>query len=439
MATKISQLSSLSDPAPDDLLLAVDVSDTSMAPTGTDKKVTISKLATFITPEQFGAVGDGVEDDTDAIQDALDYLEGIGGGSLYCANEYKHTNYFLLPSNIRIFGRNSTVSKFISSYAGGGGGDANENLMNGSCFVSLSPINSSTGVYITIENLGFENSNSLNVGAAVYDRCGTHFIMRQCRTYGFRYGLVLDQTELANFTECLFEATVNATSTAGCNVWIVNGPELNPGALGGFTNRISFCECSFNQWITIPCVVDDGGYAHSYINNNFNGGLYHLYLAGIQGCEVIGGEYESAAGPCVVLEYRTYSRATSPGGCNISFIGGIYVASAGNYIWSAVSVGSVSIIGCEVACALGFSYSGGSNTGQLTISGLVPTFASDTGFGQYATLTNRPMAFAAAAPSTGGHLKGEIVWNNNPSAGDPLGWRCHTSGTPGTWETIAFP
>jgi hypothetical protein len=42
---------------------------------------------------------------------------------------------------------------------------------------------------------------------------------------------------------------------------------------------------------------------------------------------------------------------------------------------------------------------------------------------------------AGAAPSSGTHVQGEIVFNANPSAGGFIGWVCVTGGTPGTWKS----
>lgn len=42
----------------------------------------------------------------------------------------------------------------------------------------------------------------------------------------------------------------------------------------------------------------------------------------------------------------------------------------------------------------------------------------------------------AAAPTLGTHRRGEIVWNNAPSASGKIGWTCVTAGTPGTWKAF---
>jgi hypothetical protein len=41
-----------------------------------------------------------------------------------------------------------------------------------------------------------------------------------------------------------------------------------------------------------------------------------------------------------------------------------------------------------------------------------------------------------AAPTTGAHRVADLVINQTPSAGSPIGWRCVSAGTPGTWEEL---
>lgn len=42
----------------------------------------------------------------------------------------------------------------------------------------------------------------------------------------------------------------------------------------------------------------------------------------------------------------------------------------------------------------------------------------------------------AAAPSTGTHVAGEVVFNGDPIAGGTVGWVCVTGGSPGTWKSF---
>lgn len=43
---------------------------------------------------------------------------------------------------------------------------------------------------------------------------------------------------------------------------------------------------------------------------------------------------------------------------------------------------------------------------------------------------------AAAAPTTGTYLQGDIVYNTSPTASGFVGWVCVAGGTPGTWKTF---
>lgn len=51
-------------------------------------------------------------------------------------------------------------------------------------------------------------------------------------------------------------------------------------------------------------------------------------------------------------------------------------------------------------------------------------------------LGDRRHLSGTAAPGTGEHARGEVVFNQNPSAGGHLGWICTESGTPGVWKAM---
>jgi len=42
-----------------------------------------------------------------------------------------------------------------------------------------------------------------------------------------------------------------------------------------------------------------------------------------------------------------------------------------------------------------------------------------------------------AAPTIGAFERGDIVWNRSPTTGNPTGWMCTATGTPGTWKAMA--
>jgi len=58
----------------------------------------------------------------------------------------------------------------------------------------------------------------------------------------------------------------------------------------------------------------------------------------------------------------------------------------------------------------------------------VESYWSETGYWAYEG--------DVAPPTTGAHIKGDGRWNGNPAAGHPAGWVCSGSGAPGTWSPL---
>lgn len=56
--------------------------------------------------------------------------------------------------------------------------------------------------------------------------------------------------------------------------------------------------------------------------------------------------------------------------------------------------------------------------------------------GYYAGSGMKYRGVGSAAPSSGAWLRGDIVYNDSPSAGGLIGWVCVASGSPGTWKTF---
>ena len=126
MAIKTSALSSATNIATTDLIQVVDVNDTTMAPTGTNKKVTAQvvgnnlpvvatgsttsrklkdRFADTVNVKDFGAAGDGIQDDTAAIQAAIN----SGMNVFVPKGTYKLLNTLSISGSKKVFKCDSNV------------------------------------------------------------------------------------------------------------------------------------------------------------------------------------------------------------------------------------------------------------------------------------------------------------------------------------------
>jgi hypothetical protein len=84
-----------------------------------------------------------------------------------------------------------------------------------------------------------------------------------------------------------------------------------------------------------------------------------------------------------------------------------------------------------------FVLTGDETAYTLGTSAPVPSvFCFPNGYALGSSSSGRRHNIGTAAPTTGNHARGEIVFNRDPSAGGNLGWICTSTGTPGTWKTF---
>ena len=108
--------------------------------------------------------------------------------------------------------------------------------------------------------------------------------------------------------------------------------------------------------------------------------------------------------------------------------------------------------GQELHCNIGMFYSSTderplniqalpANAGAVTIQNMIGfTSANYTGSSNNNIVLNKPMPrkqlHLSAVPTAGTFVTGDIIFDSTPSAGGHIGWVCTAGGTPGTWKTF---
>lgn len=102
--------------------MSADSQDVRYVPAGTGAQTTTvqAKLRETVSVKDFGAVGDGVTDDTAAIQAAIDAVNAAGGGSIFIP----HATYILnarlyVKANVTLQGENKSFLKCTNASSGG--------------------------------------------------------------------------------------------------------------------------------------------------------------------------------------------------------------------------------------------------------------------------------------------------------------------------------
>jgi len=210
----------------------------------------------------FGAVGDGVANDTSAIQAAIESIKAIGGSVFFPPGSYNISSPIVLWSNIMMFsdfGAATIIKTSATTYTGSSGVAKNAviYLDAPSGFTSRSKIEGLTiiGDRTTVTGIFLGNSNKITVDSVTIDgvltgvRGESNFLitMSQVRVnssaFAFDFSGTSDKTSL-NFQSCYAEAcgggwafsATKYTTLNGCAADYINtgGKPGNPyGAAAG--------------------------------------------------------------------------------------------------------------------------------------------------------------------------------------------------------------
>lgn len=274
----------------------------------------------------YGAAGNGTTDDTTPVNAAFSAASAAGGGIIYFpAGTYKITSTLTMVLKTTVRGDGPAVS--IINFTGTGDG-----------LRLSSTVNSSTAVNTQVIDIALHSTNGSNTGGGYDDIGGTFVTLRNVTISGFKYGVIFDQTELADILSC--QLVGNTTG----QVWLVNDNSHTGGANGGFTNRISVQRSQISPGAGSYGIIDDGGTAHTFQDNNYNGGVTHIVSAGGNSLNIIGGEFESASSTNITFSNITFGGTAVGQGVSANIIGASFTPTSGNNVIFTTSQGSLSVI-----------------------------------------------------------------------------------------------
>lgn len=253
------------------------------------------------------------------------YINTLAGGAEVRISKgtYLFNGPIQHPRKTLIVGEGKLSTTFSFSNAGDG-------------IQSTSVINSSVGVYIGLRDIGITCTNGANTGGGFVEVGGSFVELENVLFTGHKYGTIFDQTEVATITKCHYTMAYAGSS----GIWLVNGADHTPGALPGFTNRITISENHFNAVPTATAnILDDGGGCHTIRDNNFNAGDLGIRVAGVSGLTIQGNESEvhieadiylcdttstgAYVGPCYGFDISSNILISGSGGKNVKILNAV--------------------------------------------------------------------------------------------------------------------
>lgn len=196
----------------------------------------------------------------------------------------------------------------------------------GDGIASVGTVNVPTSRWISIHDMAVYASDPTNTGGGITDLGSTYFNLTRVRVQGFRYGLVLDQSELARIRDCIFD------TWKYFGIWIVNSANHTIGANAGYSNQIRVEGCQIATTIgasTAACINDEGGGAHSFTWNNLNGSQVGLWACNVKALTCLSNEHEAMVSDVLHCDEKLLSWNGS------SFGAGAFVGACGGLLYQA--------------------------------------------------------------------------------------------------------
>ena len=218
----------------------------------------------FVDVTAFGATGDGVTDDSTAIQNALDSLSLTGGFIYFPSGTYLITQYLVYYSNQTLWGDGAKLLQ----------GAAINALLLARCPSGTTGYNGTHDVLIhgiTFDGGSYTTNNTLS--GCVHTKNITYEGCTFKNAYGTWHNLELNSTYNGKVIRCNFEGA-RKTGTNGCLIQLdaidrnaVYPWEDNQGAFDNTVCKYTeIASCLFHNDIASPAIGNHNSYAQLYVN-----------------------------------------------------------------------------------------------------------------------------------------------------------------------------
>lgn len=426
--------------------VSITASAVAYTPSGVGSIVTTAqnKLREFlISVKDYGAVGDGVADDTAPIQNAINaaIAVSIAIGNYAIAAVYLPAGIYKISSTIKTQGNPTTGQCSIK-----GDGHFLTVIKPTGDFTAINIANS----YVDSGEFSIEwatqdaatiPATRIGIELASGDRQFALTTLRNVQVRGAYRGYVLNDwtgqplgtTWLASLEKC------HAIRCADWGIWInsktgsttmrlmqcyvraenaVGGAQYGKGIYINNVNEILFEQCAvdqcLNEWLSLV---------------NYNVAVFNSIA-------FEGNRMSSAAAVAVQLNgpqniingFKDIVNVFDTGGnARVVYLGG----NARTLAIAGYSEQGSTVAGGTTKYRVAFN---SANTMiSVTDRSIIPTQVLNNGWVIGAVYEGRRISTSGAAPSQGTWIRGDYVQNGFPAVGSPKGWYCTVSGTPGTW------